>query len=157
MAAALGLDAAELVADPAAVAARVSATGGDDGLKASATALEASFARESGAFLAQASSRLDERARQKLQKRIDEIAGRLTQTLGTAIEQDVSGPRSRWPFLPRMVDMFRKDTIAQERFLSLVMPMLHHGDDAWRAIDALAGEWAVDALDGRVWHGVYSV
>jgi hypothetical protein len=157
MAAALGLDAADIAADPAAVAARVSASGGDDGLKSAAAALEASFARENGIFLAQASTRLDERSRQKLQKRMDEISGRLAQALAAAIEQDVSGPRSRWPFLPRMADMFRKDSVAQERFLSLAMPMLYHGDDAWRAIDALAGEWAGDALDGRVWHGVYSV
>jgi hypothetical protein len=157
MVAALGLDAAALAADPAAVVARVSAMGGDDGLKAAAARLEAFFAKESGVFLAQASSRLDERARQKLEKRLDEVSGRLAQALGAAIESDVSGPRSRWPFLPRMADMFRKDTVAQERFLSLVMPMLHHGDNAWRAIDAMAGEWTGDALDGRVWHGVYSV
>jgi len=123
----------------------------------SATTLEEEFGQAARAFLAQASARLDERARQKLEKRIDELSGRLAQALATALEHDVQGPRSRWPFLPRMADMFRKDSIAQERFLSLIVPMLFHGDDAWRAIDGVAAQWAADALDGRVWHGVYSV
>jgi hypothetical protein len=39
----------------------------------------------------------------------------------------------------------------------MVTPMLYHGDDAWRAVDAMAGEWAAAALDGHVWHGVYSI
>jgi hypothetical protein len=157
MVAALGLDATGTVTDPAALAAAAGASGGSEQLKSAAASLEATFARESGAFLSHASSHLDERARAKLQKRIDEITGRIEQTLAAAIEQDASGPRSRWPFLPRMADMFRKDTVAQERFLCMAMPMLQHGDDAWRAIDAMAAEWTTDALDGRVWHGVYSI
>jgi hypothetical protein len=157
MLSATGGEAAGIAADPAGVAGAISASGGDDGLKAAAATLEASFARESGAFLGHASARLDERARAKLEKRIDEISGRLEQALAAAIEQDVNGPRVRWPFLPRMADMFRKDSEPQERFLSLVTPLLFHGDEAWPVIDALAGEWTRDALDGRVWHGVYSV
>jgi hypothetical protein len=157
MVAALGLDATGTVTDPAALAAAAGASGGSEQLKSAAASLEATFARESGAFLSHASSHLDERARAKLQKRIDEITGRIEQTLAAAIEQDASGPRSRWPFLPRMADMFRKDTVAQERFLCMAMPMLQHADDAWRAIDAMAAEWTTDALDGRVWHGVYSI
>jgi hypothetical protein len=157
MMAALGLDASGIVADPAALAARASASGGNDGLKSAAASLEASFARESGAFLSQASSHLDERARAKLHKRIDEISGRLEQALAAAIEQDTSGPRSRWPFLPRMADMFRKDAAPQERFLSMVTPILDDGDGAWREIDAMAAEWSAAALDGRVWHSVYSI
>jgi bacillithiol synthase len=157
MVAALGLDAAGMVSDPAALAAEAGARGGNDGLKAAARALEASFARESGAFLSHASSHLDARARAKLEKRVDEITGRLEQALAAAIEQDASGPRSRWPFLPRMAEMFRRDTALQERFLSMVTPSLDHGDDAWRAIDAMAAEWTAAALDGHVWHGVYYV
>ncbi|HKW13167.1 MAG TPA: bacillithiol biosynthesis BshC [Candidatus Krumholzibacteria bacterium] len=155
MIAALGLDASEIVADPAALAARASASGGNDGMNAAAAAFEAAFAKETAAFFSVSGGRLDDRARHKLEKRMDEISGRLAQALASAIEQDTSGPRSRWPFLPRMADMFRKDAAPQERFLSMVMPMLDHGDDAWRAIDAMAAEWAVAALDGRVWHTVY--
>jgi hypothetical protein len=73
------------------------------------------------------------------------------------MEHDREGARARWPFLPRMADMFEKDSLAQERFLSLLVPMLFHGDDAYRQVEALADEWAGDMLDGRVWHGVYSV
>jgi bacillithiol biosynthesis cysteine-adding enzyme BshC len=153
----LGLDTAGMVADPAAMAAQVSAAGGDNGLKQAAAALETSFANQSSTFLARASAHLDDRARAKLQKRIDEITGRLEQALTAAIEQDTGGPRSRWPFLPRMADMFRRDSVPQERFLSMVTPMLFHGEDAWRAVDAMAGEWAAAALDGHVWHGVYSI
>jgi bacillithiol synthase len=154
---ALGLDGAGMVSDPGAILSQVNARGADDGLKAAAAALETLFAGETRGFLAKASARLDEKARQKLQKRIDEIAARLAQTLATAIEHDASGARARWPFLPRLVDMFRKDTVPQERFLSMVVPMLYHNDDAWKAVDGLATEWTRDALDGRVWHGVYSV
>jgi len=153
----LGVDAAGVAADAARVAAAVSARGGSDGIKQAAAALEASFKQESDAFRAQAASRLDDRARAKLDKRFDELAGRLAQALVAAIEQDVSAPRARWPFLARMADMFERNTEPQERFLSLVTPMLFHGDDAWRAIDACAGDWTRDALDGRVWHVVYSV
>jgi len=157
MLAELGVDAAGIASDAAAVAAAVSARGGSDGIKQAAAALEASFKRESDAFRAQAAARLDDRARAKLDKRFDELSGRLAQALAAAIEQDVSAPRARWPFLTRMADMFEKNTEGQERFLSLITPMLFHGEDAWRAIDACALEWTRDALDGRVCHSVYSV
>ena len=157
MLAELGVDAAGIASDPGAVAAAVSARGGSDGIKQAAAALEASFKRESDAFRAQTAARLDDRARAKLDKRFDELSGRLAQALAAAIEQDVSAPRARWPFLARMADMFEKNTEEQERFLSLITPMLFHGEDAWRAIDACALEWTRDALDGRVCHSVYSV
>ncbi len=153
----LGVDAAGVVSDAARLAAAVSARGGSDTLKQAAAALEMSFKKESEAFRAQAASRLDDRSRAKLEKRFDELSGRLAQALTAAIEQDVSAPRARWPFLARMVDMFEKNTAPQERFLSLVTPMLFHGEDAWRAIDACAEEWTHDALDGRVRHVVYSI
>lgn len=153
----LGVDAAGVASDAARVAAAVSARGGNDGLKEAAAALEALFKRESDAFREQAALRLDDRSRAKLEKRFDELSGRLAQALAAAIEQDVSAPRARWPFLARMADMFEKNSAPQERFLSLVTPMLFHGEEAWRAIDACAGEWTRDALDGRVSHIVYSV
>jgi hypothetical protein len=56
-----------------------------------------------------------------------------------------------------MTDVFRKDSIPQERFLSLLVPMLFHGDDAWCSIEEMSSQWASDALDGRTWHGVYSI
>jgi hypothetical protein len=152
-----GLDAASVARDPASVAALVMDRSVDDGLARAAAELQSAFDAATRLFLETASSRLDERAREKLRKRIEELSGRLAQTLSNAREHDVRGPRARWPFLPRMADMFRRDSIAQERFLSLVVPMLHHGDDAWPAVEAMAAQWARDALDGRVWHGVYSV
>jgi hypothetical protein len=139
------------------VAADVAGRAADNGLRAAAAELEASFQQAAGAFIDRASDRLDARAQEKLRKRIDDLGARLNQTLATAIEHDTRGPRARWPFLPRMAEMFTKDTEPQERFLSLLSPMLFHGDDAQRAIDGMADEWARDVLDGRVWHGVYSV
>ena len=153
---ALGLDAAGMASDPARTVTDVGNRSVDDGFQASAKQLEDSFATAARAFIATASARLDERAQQKLQKRIDELSSRLAQTLATALEHDTQGPRSRWPFLPRTTEMFVKDTVPQERFLSLLTPMLFHGDAAWTGIDAVAEAWARDLLDGRVWHGVYS-
>jgi len=152
----LHLDAAELARDPASVAASVANRSADGGLKSAAAALQSEFESASRAFLGRAVLRLDERAQRKLQKRIDELKGRLEQTLATAIEHDTDGYRARWPFLPRTTDMFRKDADPQERFLSLVVPMLFHGDDAWRCVSDMSAQWSRDALDGRVWHGVYS-
>jgi hypothetical protein len=146
----------DLVRDPGAVAALVAGRSASDGLKSSAAALEEMFTKEARRFAEQAASHLDERARQKLQKRLDDLGGRLGQALAGAIEHDLSGPRSRWPFLPRLAEMFVKDTVPQERFLSLVTPMLFHGNGAWSAVDEAASEWAAGALDGQVWHGVYS-
>jgi len=153
----LGLDAAALARDPGGTASLALSRAPDDALRKAASALEADFARSTASFSASAAARLDERSRQKLQKRIDDLAGRLAQTLSAALEQDVNGPRARWPFLGRMEDIFRKDSVAQERFLSLVTPGLFHGEAAWEAIAGMANDWTGDALDGRVWHGVYSV
>jgi hypothetical protein len=157
MTAALGLDAAAIARDAGGVAADVASRSVDDGMRAAAAGLEASFEGAARGFIEHASGRLDPRAQEKLRKRIDDIGTRLRQTLAAAIEHDTQGPRARWPFLPRMADMFTKDTVPQERFLSLLTPMLFHGDDARASMDALAHEWAADVLDGRVWHGVYSV
>ncbi len=151
------VDARDLVADPGAAAARVSEQSASEGLKSSAASLEARFANEARSFLETAATHLDDRARQKLEKRLEDLGGRLSQAMAAAIENDLSGPRARWPFLPRIKDMFVKDAAPQERFLSLVTPMLFHGEAAWPAIDEAAMEWAEGALDGRVWHGVYSV
>jgi hypothetical protein len=56
-----------------------------------------------------------------------------------------------------MADVFVRDGRPQERYLSLLTPFLAHGPDAWETIDALADAHVRDALDGRAWHGVYSV
>ena len=154
---ALGVDAADIARTPEKIVADVASRSVDNGFDAAAKQMEDSFARAARSFIDTAAARLDERAQQKLQKRFDELSSRLAQTLATALEQDAQGPRSRWPFLPRTAEMFVKDTVAQERFLSLLTPMLFHGDAAFTAIDAVADAWARDVLDGRVWHGVYSV
>lgn len=151
------IDPRELVGDPSAVAAAVVERSASDGLKEAAAGLEAHFAREAQEFIAKALPHLEEKARQKLEKRMDELRGRLSQALAGAIENDVHGPRSRWPFLPRLSDMFMRDGAAQERFLSMLVPGLYHGDAAWPCIDDMAMQWSADVLDGRVWHGVYSV
>jgi hypothetical protein len=152
-----GLDAGEVARDAAGVAARVLERAPAGGLGAAASGLEETFERTAREFVAQAAAHLDERAQQKLRKRMEEIGGRLSQAIAAAVEGDRRGPRSRWPFLPRLGEIFVKDAVPQERFLSLLTPMLFHGDAAWGAVDALATEWAADVLDGRVRHGVYSV
>jgi phage gp46-like protein len=127
------------------------------GLKEAARAVDAEVVRQVQSFVSLAGSRLDARSREKLERRLDDLTQRLSQALDAAIEQDVRGAHSRWPFLSRLPDMFRRDTVAQERFLSLLTPWLFHGDEAWSAVDALASRSVGDALDGHTWHGVYSV
>jgi bacillithiol synthase len=152
-----GVDAATLATDPAAFARAAESSAIDAEFVAAAARVEAALRGEATRFAALAGDRLDEREQQRLRKRLDEVAQRLAQTLAGAIEQDRRGARARWPFLPRLADAFARDGRPQERYLSLLVPLLAHGDAAWNAIDALAAEHMRDALDGRVWHGVYSV
>jgi bacillithiol synthase len=151
------IDVRELVSDPGAAAALVAEKSANDELKSSAATLEERFAGETRLFMETAAGHLDDRARQKLEKRFEDLGGRLGQALAAAIENDLAGPRARWPFLPRMKEIFVKDGAPQERFISLLTPMLFDGDAAWPAIDDATMEWAAGALDGHVWHGVYSV
>jgi bacillithiol biosynthesis cysteine-adding enzyme BshC len=154
---ATGVDAALLATDPAAFARAAETSAMDTEFVAAAAHAEAVFRAETARFAALAGGRLDERAQQRLRKRLDEVAQRLAQALAGAIEQDSRGARVRWPYLPRMADVFVRDGRPQERYLSLLVPFLAHGETAWEALDALAAGHVRDALDGRVWHGVYSV
>ena len=153
----LGLAAEYGALQPAELVRTARAAAEDVAFKEAALAMEAAFAREAGVFSALAGDRLDARAKEKLERRLRDLAQRLSQALADAIAQDARGAESRWPFLSRLLDVFEKDATAQERFLSLAVPLLFHGDAAWEAISTMAGEWVGDALDRRVWHGVYSV
>jgi hypothetical protein len=157
MAAAAGIGVDAIARDPAEAARAARVASEDATLKRAARAFEDAFAREGRAFDSLSLDRLDARAREKLQRRLSDLGSRLRQTLSDAIEQDRRGAGARWPFLAGFTDMFRKDAVAQERFLSLLVPMLLDGEAAWPALEASADEFVRDALDRRVWHGVYSV
>jgi len=154
---ATGVDAALLATDPNAFVRAAETSAMDTEFVAAAEQVEAAFRSEAARFQALAGGRMDERARQRLRKRLDEVAQRLAQSLAGAIEQDTRGARVRWPYLPRLIDVFVRDGRPQERYLSLLVPFLAHGEAAWEVLDALATAHVRDALDGRVWHGVYSV
>ncbi len=154
---ATGVDAALLATDPAAFARAAEASALDTEFVAAAAQVEAAFRGEAARFAALAGDRMDGREHQRLRKRLDDVAQRLSQALAGAIEQDSRGARARWPYLPRLLDVFARDGRPQERYLSLLVLFLAHGGAGWEALDALAVAHARDALDGRVWHGVYSV
>jgi hypothetical protein len=154
---ALGLDAAGLATDPGEVARAARAAAEDVVFKDAARGFEAAFAREAGAFAGLAGERLDARARDKMERRFREISQRLSQALADAIAQDALGAETRWPFLPRLGDVFRRGDAPQERFLSMLTPLLLDGDASLDAHADLAQRFVRDALDRRVWHGVYSV
>jgi hypothetical protein len=151
------VDPALFALDAPALVRAAEAAGRDAEFAQAARRVEASVRAETARFEAAARARLDARGGQRLHKRLEEAAQRLSQALAGAVEEDTRGPRARWPYLPRMVDAFVRDGRPQERYLSLLVPFLAHGLEAWQDIDALADAHARDALDGRVWHGVYSL
>jgi hypothetical protein len=157
MAKGLGLKVETSALEPLEAARAARAAAEDVAFKSAARSFEAAFAREARAFEALSRDRLDARARERLERRLQEIGARLGQALADAVEQDALGAEARWPFLARFTELFRKDAAAQERFLSLHVPMLLHGEAGWPACEAMAAEFVRDALDRRVWHGVYSV
>lgn len=154
---ATGIDPALLVTDLAAFVRAAEASARDAGFAAAAQQFEDSIRREAAAFALLARGRMPERAAQKIEKRLAEVTQRLAQALAGAVEEDGNGARSRWPFLARLAGAFVREGEPQERFLSLLTPHLAHGFDAWKCVEALADSHVRDSLDGRVWHGVYSV
>jgi len=154
---ATGVDPVILATDPAAFVRAAQAASEDPAFAAAASGVESELRRQSDAFLSFARARLDARAADKLEKRLLDVSQRLAQALAGAVEQDRQGASKTWPFLARAGDLFVHDGVAQERVMGLLAPALEAGPGAWNAVRDLAGEHTRDALDARMWHGVYSV
>lgn len=151
-----GVDPALLATDPAAWVARVTTSAESPRAAAAARAFEEAFRAEAARFVAGASERLDARSREKLGRRVGELAGRVAGIANAAVEQDALAGVAQWPWLARAAEMFVRDGISQERFLSALVPRLLHGRDAWGLVYEVAERHVRDALDGRVLHRVYS-
>ncbi len=157
VAAASGVDPAGLALDPASWMDAARAALRDEGFASAAAELAAGFARSTDAFMEVAVKRLDTRALDKLRKRFGDISQRLAQAAASAVEQDAQAAASRWPFLGRASEVFRRGNDPQERFLSMIVPGTFAGAEAERCVEEIAREYVDDALDGRVFHRVYSV
>lgn len=151
-----GVDAALLSTDPAAWVAGVMRALESARTASAAQAFEDVFRTEASRFVAVVSERLDARAREKLERRVAELASRVTTTVRGAVEQDSLAAASKWPWLSRAAELFARSGEAQERFLSALVPYTFHGRDAWNLVGDVAADHVRDALDGRVLHRVYS-
>jgi hypothetical protein len=118
--------------------------------------LEESFRAEAARFISAASERFDVRAREKLARRVEELATRVAGVAQGAVEQDSLAGAAQWPWLARAAELFARNGDAQERYLSAVVPYTFHGRDAWALVKDMATAHVRDALDGRVLHRVYS-
>ncbi len=151
-----GVDAALLAIDPAEWVTRVMRSLESARAAEAARAFESAFRLEAARFVESASERLDPRAREKLQRRVADLANRVASTAQGAVEQDALAGASQWPWLARAAELFARDRTPQERFLSALVPHSFHGDDAWPLVLDVAAGHVRDALDGRVLHRVYS-
>ena len=151
-----GVDAALLATDAAAWVAGVTASAKSPRAAASARAFEEAFLGEAARFVADAAQRLDARSREKLERRVADLASRVASVAQNAVEQDALSGAAQWPWLARATEMFVRDGVPQERFLSALVPHLIHGREAWGLVHEVAERHVRDALDGRVLHRVYS-
>ncbi len=150
------VDAVLLVRDPAAWVSAVVESARDANLADAARSFESSFAAASSRFVAAAGARLDPRAKEKLDRRVADIAGRVASVTAGAIEQDALASVAQWPWLARAAELFVRDGVVQERYLSLTVPAAFHGEDAVSLVERVAATHVRDVLDGRVLHRVYS-
>jgi hypothetical protein len=145
-----------LAVDPSEWVARVMRSLESPRAAEAARAFEAAFRTEAARFVQSASERMDPRAREKLERRVADLANRVASAAQGAIEQDSLAGASQWPWLARAAELFARDGAPQERFLSALVPRSFHGSDAWELVLGVATEHVRDALDGRVLHRVYS-
>ncbi len=151
-----GVDAALLASDPVEWAVRVMRSLERARAADGAREFEAAFRTEAARFVQSASERLDARAREKLERRVADLANRVASAARGAVEQDALAGASQWPWLARATELFARDGSPQERFLSALVLHAFHGRDAWELVLGVASDHVRDALDGRVLHRVYS-
>lgn len=151
-----GVDAGLLAIDPSGWVGGVMQALESAQTASAARAFEGAFRAEAARFIVAASGRLDARARDKLERRVADLAGRVAAVAGGAVEQDSLAGAAKWPWLARAAELFARDGLPQERFLSALVPHTFHGRGAWDLVCEVASDHVRDALDGRVLHRVYS-
>ncbi|HXV15084.1 MAG TPA: bacillithiol biosynthesis BshC [Candidatus Krumholzibacteria bacterium] len=151
-----GTDATLLATDPSEWVVRVMRSLESPRAAEAARAFEGAFRADAARFIESASGRLDPRAREKLERRVADLANRVASVAQGAVEQDALAGASQWPWLARASDLFARDGAPQERFLSALVPQTFHDHDAWGLVLEVASDHVRDALDGTVLHRVYS-
>jgi hypothetical protein len=151
-----GVDPVLLATDPGRWVEKVKQSLENPRVAAAARAFEAAFRAQSARFAAAASERLDPRSKEKLERRIADVAARVESLAQAAAEQDALLGAAQWPWLSRATELFTRDGDPQERYLSAPVPFTFHGRDAWDLVFDVAAAHVRDSLDGRVLHRVYS-
>lgn len=144
------------VTDPAALARAAEEAVADPESRRLAETFLAHFSGESGKLVRDLGTRLDDRAREKLVKRLVDIERRVQQALDGAISSGTAGAVERWPLLAHVEGFLSRGGKPQERYLSTLTPGLFAGAGAWNATLDAAAAFVDAALDGRPKHIVYS-
>jgi bacillithiol synthase len=151
-----GVDATLLATDPLAWVAQVKQAVESPRATEAARAFEVSVRAAAAALTSATTERLDERAKEKLERRVADLLNRAASVAQGAVEQDALARAGEWPWLPRAHELFARDGEVQERFMSSTVPYAFEGAGAWEVVCDIAGRHVRDALDGRVLHRVYS-
>lgn len=154
--AATGADASLLATDPVAWVARTTAAMIDRRVSDAAQSLEDELRKHAQAFTAVAAARLDDRGREKLERRMSDLVARAHAMAQAAVEQDALAGAARWPWLSQAAELFVRNGDTQERFLSATVPFSFQGAEAAAAVEREATAHTAATLDGTVTHRVYS-
>lgn len=151
-----GVDASLLATDPFAWVVQVKQAVESPRASEAARTFEAAVRDAAASLTSATTERLDERAKEKLERRVADLLNRAASVAEGAVEQDALARAAEWPWLSRAHELFIRDGVVQERFVSSTTPFAFHGTGAWENVYDVAGRHVRDALDGRVLHRVYS-
>lgn len=152
----VGADPLALVTAPDDVMRAAFASRADGALEEARARFEGAFTRERDAFVGTIDGAMDGALVGKTRKRLDDVARRLTQALGAV--DDVARARAleRWPFLESLPEVLKRRGAPQERYLSMLAPLLFSGHSSDACVRDVARGFVDAAMDGRVEHIVYS-
>jgi hypothetical protein len=150
------VEASLLAVDPAAWVVQVTRWLESPRVRQAAREFEAASRAHARDFVTAAGERLDARARDKLERRAADLMNRVESLVQGAVEQDALAAASAWPWLARAAELFARDGVGQERYLSALVPYTWAGGEAWSLVTDVAVDHVREALDGRVLHRVYS-
>lgn len=145
----------DLVSDPAAFVRSVASSFVDSEVEARIEAFRSMYQKERDALVKSFSGVAAGRAPEKLEKRLADVERRLEQVLASAGEHGRQNAVARWPALAHLADAFRRQGRPQERFLSMLDPVLHEGGSAAETINEAARIHVAGTLDGDMAHIVY--
>jgi hypothetical protein len=149
-------DIARLVADPSAFVGDVYHACASPALETAVAEFRGSFREGAARFVRAVESSVDGKTAEKLKKRLADVERRLEQSSDVAGEAGKSAALSRWPFLEVVPESLRLKDKPQERYLSLLAPILSGGEAAMETVAGAAEAFTQGALDGCLCHIVYS-